>query len=324
MKLMAFRNFLTSMLLGVLVISVPVVFPTEEPLSVTLIQPNGGETLAALKVFEIQWTTSATGGNIGLQYSLDSGKTWTDIAYFPNPASKGGEKGAYVWLVPPVKSDHGRIRVIWSPKWGESVWDVSDGDFAIQKIELAFPDVPLDYWAFQEISALTEAGVISGYPDGAFRPDNPVSRAEFAKMVLLSFGLSPIKPERATFPDVPPEHWAFGYVEAAVKAGLVKGYPDGAFKPDGEITKAEMITVLVRSLGWVIILPSSPTFSDCSPEDWYYRYIETASGNGLIPLDVPQIVRTDSSGALLFDPALPATRAQTAFFLLHAKEIKKP
>ncbi len=62
MKFFAFRNFLSSILLGVMVLTVPVIFPSEEPLTVILIQPNGGETLTALKVFEIQWTTSATGG----------------------------------------------------------------------------------------------------------------------------------------------------------------------------------------------------------------------------------------------------------------------
>jgi hypothetical protein len=310
---------LSTLLLGALLFAVPVAFPTEPPQTVTLIQPNGGETVLAGKVFEVQWTTTATGGRITLQFSLDSGNTWTEIVQLSNPASQIGEKGAYVWLVPPVRSDHARVRVIWTPRWGPSVMDISDSDFIIRKLESIFPDVPEGFWAFPEISALTDSGVISGYPDGSFRPQNPVSRAEFAKMVVLSLGIAPNSPEKSSFGDVPLNHWACSFVEAALKAGLMKGYPDGSFHPEGEITKAEIITVLVRYKQWQLFLPQIPTFADCPVNEWYYGYLETATGYGLIPQENAEIVRKDDSGNLLFDPGLPATRAQTAFFLYRIK-----
>ncbi|MCR4428320.1 MAG: S-layer homology domain-containing protein [Caldiserica bacterium] len=312
------RNFFASLLIGAFFLSTPIVIPSQEPNVVTLIQPNRGEILYAGKVFEIQWTTSGTGGNINLQFSLDSGKTWTDIVYFPNPAKEPGGLGAFVWLVPPVSSDHSRIRVIWSPPLGPSVWDISDLDFSIRKVEAIFPDVPFEYWAFQEINSLNEVGILSGYPDGYFKPENPVSRAEFAKIALLAFRLPPSKPEFSTFSDVPPDHWAYQFIEGAVKAGLIKGYPDGTFQPEKEVSKAEAITILVRFLAWPLVSPPRQTFFDCSPGDWFYSFVETALGGGLLPLDVPQIVRKDDSGNFLFDPSLPATRSQASYLIYQA------
>lgn len=318
MKFNNLRNFFTSFLIGTFILSVPIVIPSEEPNVVTLLQPNKGEILYAGKVFEIQWTTSGTGGNINLQFSLDSGKTWTDIVYFPNPVKEPGGLGAFVWLIPPVQSDRARIRVIWSPPLGPSVWDISDLDFSIRKEEAIFPDVPFEYWAFQEIDSLNKAGILSGYPDGFFKPENPVSRAEFSKIVLLSLRLHTFKPEVPTFSDVPSDHWAFPYIEGAVKTGLIKGYPDGTFKPERPVSRAEVITILVRYLAWPLVSPSRPTFVDCSPGDWFYQYVETAFEGGLFSREIPQIVRTDDSGNFHFDPLLPATRSQAAYLIYQA------
>ena len=183
----------------------------------------------------------------------------------------------------------------------------------------SFSDVPSDYWASSSILDLVQAEIIKGYPDGTFKPENPVTRAEFAKMALLSLGLKEEKPENPTFPDVPKDHWAYSYVEGAVKAGLIKGYPDGTFKPDGQVTKAEEMAVIVRGKKWEEGTPSEFHFSDCQADAWFAAYVETALAQGIVKIPDPNIILLEN-GAPKFDPNLPATRAQTAVFLARMRE----
>ncbi len=167
-----------------------------------------------------------------------------------------------------------------------------------------------------------------GYPDGTFKPEFPVTRAEFAKMVLLLFGLSSETPIRPSFPDVTPEHWAYGYIEGAVKNNLVLGYPDGTFKPEGNITIAEVLTVIVRAKEWALQDPPGPppliflrdrddSLRTIDSLDWFYQYVGTAAQKGLLLFpDYPQIAESGaSSGEYIVRFNSPSTRAQTAVFL---------
>jgi S-layer family protein len=104
--------------------------------------------------------------------------------------------------------------------------------------------------AVAELSALN---ILNGYPDGTFRPEKTVTRAEFAKIAVLEIGLA--KAVDATkgntvFSDVTVENWAAPYVKLATERGLLKGYPDGTFKPEANVTYAEASTILVRILGF--------------------------------------------------------------------------
>ena len=166
---------------------------------------------------------------------------------------------------------------------------------------------------------LSEAGIIKGYPDGTFKPENAVTRAEFAKMTLLSLELKEEKPETPTFPDVPKDHWAYSYIEGAVKAGLIKGYPDGSFKPNGQVTKAEEMAVIVRGKKWETGTPSQFHFSDCQADAWFALYVESALTQGIVKIPDPNIILMEN-GAPKFDPNAPATRAQTAVFLARMRE----
>lgn len=112
-----------------------------------------------------------------------------------------------------------------------------------------FKDVSTDYWAKEEIDYLVSKGVIAGYPDGTFKPEAAVTREEFAKMICVAKGLKEYKPAKATFSDVVSSRWSFGYVEAAVKAGYIKGYTDGTFKPTRGITREELAVLGVRVIG---------------------------------------------------------------------------
>lgn len=99
-----------------------------------------------------------------------------------------------------------------------------------------------DHWAKDAIGAMEKRGWMTGYLDGAFRPDRAMTRAEMAKILAMAEG---IEGNSATFNDVD-GHWAQAFIGAVEKAGIVKGYPDGGFKPDQTITRAEAVSVLSR------------------------------------------------------------------------------
>jgi len=112
-----------------------------------------------------------------------------------------------------------------------------------------FKDVPDTYWAKGQINYLVSKGVVEGFPDGTFKPETAVTREQFAKMICVAKGLKEYKPAKSTFKDVASSRWSYGFVEAAVKAGYIKGYPDGTFKPENSITRQELAVLGVRVLG---------------------------------------------------------------------------
>lgn len=114
----------------------------------------------------------------------------------------------------------------------------------------SFTDIQ-EHWARGYIGQLAEVKVISGYPDGSFRPEGNISRSEFIKMLVVSSGL-PLKPTaNPSFTDVLPDCWHYPYIETAVAAGVaVPGeYVGLAFEPDKPITRVETAMFLARSLG---------------------------------------------------------------------------
>ncbi len=112
-----------------------------------------------------------------------------------------------------------------------------------------FPDVPANYWAKKYIDTLVSKGVVKGFPDGTFKPEAKVTREQFAKMIVAAKGLKLYKPSTPTFTDVSKSRWSYGYVEAAVKAGYIKGYGNGKFGPADPITREQLATLMVRVLG---------------------------------------------------------------------------
>lgn len=115
----------------------------------------------------------------------------------------------------------------------------------------AFPDVANT--KYSDASArLAGLGVLKGYQDGTFKPDGKITRAEFAAVAVRLLGLeaaAKLTTGATQFPDVPASHWSSGYVNVAVNQGLLKGYPDGTFKPDANVTNAEALAILVRVIG---------------------------------------------------------------------------
>jgi hypothetical protein len=99
------------------------------------------------------------------------------------------------------------------------------------------------------VNVLTELGVVNGYPDGTFRPDNIVTRAEMAVIVVSALGLADYATGTSNFSDMA-GHWSNPYVAYATSLGVISGYPDGTFKPDKTVSYDEAATMLVAALGY--------------------------------------------------------------------------
>ena len=144
-----------------------------------------------------------------------------------------------------------------------------------------FSDVTGDLWYNEPVSSLAKGGYVLGYPDGTFGGDRSITRAEFAAMLVRLMGASG---GSASFPDVDSGHWACGSIATAASQGWLEGYPDGTFRPDQPITRAEAITVINRILNRGVdensTLGDYKNFSDNSdPGAWYYYEILEAAND---------------------------------------------
>lgn len=146
----------------------------------------------------------------------------------------------------------------------------------------AYTDVKAGDWFNNAVSTLSNAGIINGYPDGTFRPNAPITRAEMAKVIAM---FAELNKDSEGFKDIA-GHWAEAYIKLAAGNGWIAGYPDGTFRPDQYITRAETMTMINRVLERV---PSTEkhllayevmlTFPDNQPGDWYYIAVQEATNS---------------------------------------------
>jgi hypothetical protein len=113
----------------------------------------------------------------------------------------------------------------------------------------SFQDVPSDYWAADFIQALVSRGIISGFPNGTFKPDAPVTRAQFAAMVNNAFEQEAIR-TGDEFRDVPSNYWATPAIQSAYRMGFLSGYPNNQFRPEQNIPKEQVLTALANGLNY--------------------------------------------------------------------------
>jgi len=111
-----------------------------------------------------------------------------------------------------------------------------------------FSDVPQGYWAYTAITDMACRSIVTGFPDGTFRPGGAVTRAQFMKMLVLALGLT-ASSSPLPFTDVPASSWEAPYIAAAVQAHIAQGVSETAFDPAGLITREQMAVLLARSLG---------------------------------------------------------------------------
>ena len=141
-----------------------------------------------------------------------------------------------------------------------------------------YTDVPADAWYNNAVSTLSNAGILDGYEDGTFRPDGNITRAEFATITARFLEASYDGGNR--FPDID-GHWAAEYINEAANAGIVDGYEDGTFRPQQNITRAEAVTMVNRTVDRHpdadYLLDNMVTWPDNPESAWYYAQIQEAT-----------------------------------------------
>lgn len=153
-----------------------------------------------------------------------------------------------------------------------------DGIDGINEYKSAFNDVADNAWYKNYVGFANEKGYISGYENDTFKPENPITRAEFTAIIYnYTHIYKPSKPskEKSHYSDVTSDHWAAGYINAMALSGLISGYADGTFKPNNTITRAEAITMINKALGRNADSAGGleNPFSDVTPSHWAYYQI---------------------------------------------------
>ena len=150
-----------------------------------------------------------------------------------------------------------------------------------------YSDVPGNKWYNNAISTLSNMGIICGYPDGTFRPDAPITRAELTKIAASFFSDPRVAATYdGRFSDVHGAEWYISYLMPALEEGLIEGYPDGSFRPNRPITRAETCTIVNRTLGRKPekdhLLPESDMINwpdNINRNIWYYAQMQEATNS---------------------------------------------
>ena len=150
-----------------------------------------------------------------------------------------------------------------------------------------YSDVPGNKWYNNAISTLSNMGIICGYPDGTFRPDAPITRAELTKIAASFFSDPRVAATYdGRFSDVHGAEWYISYLMTALEEGLIEGYPDGSFRPNRPITRAETCTIVNRTLGRKPekdhLLPESDMINwpdNINRNIWYYAQMQEATNS---------------------------------------------
>ncbi|MFA5927849.1 MAG: S-layer homology domain-containing protein, partial [Candidatus Margulisiibacteriota bacterium] len=147
----------------------------------------------------------------------------------------------------------------------------------------SFADVSEDFWASLPISQLATLELVNGYPDGNFKPQGDITRAEVTTLLAKAREANPIGKPVTLFNDMTVGHWANNYVNGSYALGLVTGYPDGSFAPKNNITRAEGVALITRFDGIVVPakVENSP-YEDVSADHWVAPLLTVAKAAGLL------------------------------------------
>ncbi len=173
----------------------------------------------------------------------------------------------------------------------------------------SFPDV-MGHWAQPYIEALAAKNIIVGYPDGKYRPDDPVTRAEFAVIINKAFAPAPQRPAM-DFVDVPKKHWAYKDIQAVYQGSFLTGYPGRVFRPEPKMPRVEMLVSLATGLK---LNPGDNSvlsfYEDASQIPSYATKSVVAATESQVVVNHPNLKR--------LNPRRSATRAEVAALVYQA------
>ncbi|HEY9878568.1 MAG TPA: S-layer homology domain-containing protein [Leptolyngbyaceae cyanobacterium] len=165
-------------------------------------------------------------------------------------------------------------------------------------------DVPPTYWAYPFIAGLYTNGIVANFPEGVFKPEQPMTRAEFAALLNAALASSSTQPSR-NFTDIAPDYWGKSAIDKVVGTGYMQGFPEGDFRPDQLVTREQVMVTLASGLG-VQDAPNSQDalslFVDSNTlSDWARNKVAAAAATGLV-VNYPDPTQ--------LRPTQPATRAE--------------
>lgn len=186
-----------------------------------------------------------------------------------------------------------------------------------------FPDVNANHWAAAQIKELSQSGVIVGYPDGTFKPDDNVTRAEFATMAIKALGQEHTTvAQPVNFTDITSDYWAYDMIQRALYFELITCPDSGdVFRPDDSVSHAEAVSVAVNALTTETISPQKAKevlrkYGDvATTPDWY-----------LVPAGKAEILSMNvhnPDAPMLLNANKPASRAEIAVLLKNMMEQAK-
>ncbi len=178
--------------------------------------------------------------------------------------------------------------------------------------QATFPDVPSNHWANSFIRELVNRGVIAGFPDGTFRPQDPVTRAQFAAMLQKAFRKGSVR-SSVQFVDVASSYWAASAIQSAYTSGFMAGYPGNVFRPEENIPRAQVLVSLANGLNYTASNSVDSVllaYNDSGSIPAYARASIAAATERRIVVNYPSVQT--------LAPNQVATRADVAAFIYQA------
>ncbi|WP_282936483.1 S-layer homology domain-containing protein [Paenibacillus sp. RC67] len=172
-----------------------------------------------------------------------------------------------------------------------------------------FQDINESY-AKKEIKALTDAGILSGYSDDRFAPEQPMTRAELAKIIVMSLGLKENADKASAFTDVDPDSWYRGFVGSLIQSGITQGTSDTTFSPEERVTREQLVVFFIRAMGLQTVadkLSAELPFTDRNAISAWAR------SSVLLASKISFVQGMDNGdGGIRFEPGTPAQRQALA------------
>lgn len=175
-----------------------------------------------------------------------------------------------------------------------------------------FPDVKETDHYYEPIQILTGRDIISGYPDGLYKPGRNVTRGQAAKILAHTLGLDTVNVKNPGFTDIPTTHQYYGPIAALVNAGIIQGYEDDTYRPSSPLTRAHMSKILSLGFGFAEVPFKGGKFTDVNADAWYANFVETLIANSI----------TTGRTPTTFEPNSRVTRGQMASFVVRSEKVK--
>ena len=166
----------------------------------------------------------------------------------------------------------------------------------------------------EAIVNLVDRGIVSGFPDGTFKPNQEVTRGQAAKILAQVLKLDTENVTDPGFKDVTKENQYYGAIAALVNAGIISGYEDKTFKPGNPLTRAHMAKILAIGFDLQEEVVTANRFTDVSPTSWYAGFVQALLTNKI----------TSGTSATTYSPNAFVTRGQLASFVVRSEKLAPP